>query len=317
MAMKIGITGATGFIGGKLTTALSLRGDHVVAFSRNAAKAQSTLSKLVAGAGQLTVVEANLAQPGDWQKQLGGLDAVIHLAGESVGGKRWDARQKQVLRDSRVEATHILVEGIAAQPESMRPKTLVSSSGTDYYPFADTGSFDDDEVTEKQANAEHFLGRLCRDWEREAMAASAAGVRVAVMRTGIVLGAGGAAMEKINTAFKFFVGGPIGSGKQWFSWVHIDDVVNAFLFAIAKPAINGPVNLVAPGTIRQIEFARALGKALHRPSFMPAPAFAIKLAVGAEFAEYLLNGRRVVPAALLQHGFSFAHSQIETAVSKI
>jgi uncharacterized protein len=311
--MKIVITGATGFIGSKITAQLLGKGVHVVAMSRNAARARETLSEADAG-GTLQIVQADLEKPGEWQEHLSGVDSIIHLAGESVGGKRWDARQKQVLRDSRVEATRVLVEGIAALPAAKRPASLLSSSGADYYAFADSGTFDDDAYNEQQPSAEHFLGRLCRDWEKEANAAEALGVRVVTMRTGIVLGKDGGAMEKINKAFKFFVGGPMGSGKQWFSWIHIDDVVNAYLFALGDQSVRGPVNLVAPGAVRQGEFAQALGKALGRPSFMPAPGFALRVAVGSEFAEYLLNGRKVVPAALQQHGFVFTHPTIETAV---
>ncbi len=309
--MKIGITGATGFIGQGLVRKLRVRGDEVVAFSRDGERASKKL-------GGIRGVTADLETPGPWQAELAGLDALVHLAGESIGAKRWDARQKQVLRDSRVEATRVIVEGIAALPADQRPKALIAASGADYYAFASGhGDFDDDEVTEKDPAGNHFLGRLCRDWEAQAFAAEAFGVRVTTMRTGIVLGAGGGALDKMATAFKFFVGGPIGSGRQWFSWVHVADAVAAYLFALDTPTLQGPVNLVAPGAVRQKQFAKALGHAMHRPSFMPVPGFALRAAVGSEFAEYLLEGRRVVPYALERAGFKFIHPTVEGALAAL
>jgi hypothetical protein len=309
--MKIGITGATGFIGQGLVRKLRERGDEVVAFSRDGERASKKL-------GGVRGVTADLETAGPWQAELAGLDALVHLAGESIGAKRWDARQKQVLRDSRVEATRVIVEGIAALPADQRPKALISASGADYYSFASgVGDFDDDEVTEKDPAGNHFLGRLCRDWEAQAFAAEAFGVRVTAMRTGIVLGAGGGALDKMATAFKYFVGGPIGSGRQWFSWIHVTDAVGAYLFALDTPTLQGPVNLVAPGAVRQKQFAKALGRVMHRPSFMPVPGFALRAAVGAEFAEYLLEGRRVVPYALERAGFKFVHPTVDGALAAL
>lgn len=291
------ITGATGFIGTALVPALQARGDRVIVLSRDAARAQATL-------GSVSAVTADLETPGPWRDALAGADAVVHLSGQSVGAKRWDAREKQVIRDSRVEATRTLVEAIGALPAEKRPRVLVSASGGDYYPFAiDKDDFDDDEVTEKDPPGDSFLARVCRDWEKEAHGAEAHGLRVVCMRTGVVLGHGGGALDKLVTPFKLFVGGRIGSGRQWFSWIHRADAVAAYAAATTDERYTGAINLVA-GSVRNAELADELGKVLHRPSWLPVPGFAVKLAAG-EFAEYVLKGRRIVPAKLKALGFRF------------
>jgi hypothetical protein len=296
--VKIVLTGATGFLGAALLPKLA--GHELVVLARTA--------RPIEGA---RVVEANLEALGPWTEALRGADAVIHMAGEPIAGKRWDACQKQILRDSRVEGTRVLVEAIAALPQ--RPSVLVSASGADIYPFAsDEDDFDDDDVTEGDPPSDSFLGRLCRDWEREALAAEAHGVRVVCMRTGIVIGAGGA-LGKMTTPFKLYAGGRIGSGRQWFSWIHRDDAVAAYAAALTDARYRGPINLVTD-SLRQAAFARALGAALHRPSWLPVPAFALRAAVG-ELAEYLLHGRKVVPAALRTLGFAFAHPTVESALT--
>ncbi|MBS1123530.1 MAG: hypothetical protein H6Q90_5758 [Deltaproteobacteria bacterium] len=302
--MKIVVTGATGFIGSALVPALLARGDEVTVLTRAVDRAKASL-------GAVTAIQANLEEPGSWGAALAGAGAILHLAGESIAGKRWDARQKQVLRDSRVEVTRTLVEAIATLPAAERPRALISASGTDYYPFALDVQFDDDEVTEQDAPSESFLGRLCRDWEREATAATTLGVRVACMRTGIVLGPGGA-LGKMRTPFKLFVGGRIGSGKQFVSWIHIDDAVAAYVAAAHDDRYRGPINLVTD-SVRNREFSALLGKALHRPSWLPVPGFAVKAAVG-ELAEYLLEGRRVVPKRLVELGFQWKHRDLGEAL---
>jgi uncharacterized protein (TIGR01777 family) len=202
--MKIVVTGATGFLGTALVGALRDRGDAITVLSRDAARARAVL-------GEVTAVTADLESGGPWTAALAGAHAIVHLAGEPLSGKRWDARHKQRLRDSRVETTHALVEAIAALPAAARPRALISASGIDYYPFAPDTEFDDDEVTEADPPGESFLGRLCRDWEAAARAAEGLGVRVVCMRTGIVLGPGGA-LAKLAAPFKLFAGGRIGSG---------------------------------------------------------------------------------------------------------
>jgi uncharacterized protein (TIGR01777 family) len=259
-------------------------------------------------------VSANLEESGEWQASIAGCDAVLHLAGESIGAKKWDARQKQILRDSRVESTRHIVEAIAALPPDQRPKTLVTSSGIDYYGFTSTrgDDFDDDPVTEKDPPGTSFLARLCRDWEKEALEARAHGVRVACMRCAVVLGPPGGALDKMTTPFKFFVGGRIGNGYQFFSWIHRDDAVAGYLAALDDERYTGGINLVTEST-RNRELSKALGKALGKPSWLPVPAFAVKIAAG-EFAEYVLNGRNAVPAKLRELGFTFTHPTLESAL---
>jgi uncharacterized protein (TIGR01777 family) len=303
---RVLVTGATGFIGRAIVKALLGRGDAVVVLTRSQARAGEL--------GDVEVIGADLESAGAWQAEVAGTDAVIHLAGEPIAGRRWNAMVKQQIHDSRVEGTARLVEAIAAAAPERRPRVLVSTSGVDYYPFADgPRGFDDDDVPETDAPSDGFLARVCRDWEAEAQLAEQHGVRVVRMRTGVVLGAGGA-LAKMTGAFRFFVGGKIGSGHQWFSWIHLDDVVAAYLAAVDDARYTGPVNLVAPEPARARDVARALGAALGRPSWLPVPGFALKAAVGAEFAEHLLHGRKVVPRALEKWGFRFAHPTLAGAL---
>jgi uncharacterized protein (TIGR01777 family) len=305
--MKIVVTGATGFIGTALVAVLRARGDTITVLSRDAGRAKAKLGD------DVTAVTADLETPGAWGDALAGSDALVHLAGESVGAKRWNAREKQIIRDSRVEATRTLVEVIAALPADRRPRVLVSASGGDYYPFAlDKDDFDDDEVTEADPPGDSFLARVCRDWEREARGATAHGLRVVCMRSGIVLGNGGGALDKMLTPFRWFVGGRIGSGRQWFSWIHRDDAVSAYVAAITDARYTGGINLVA-GSVRNAELAAELGKVLHRPSWIPVPAFAVKAAAG-ELAEYILKGRRIVPNKLRELGFRFMYPELAEAL---
>jgi uncharacterized protein (TIGR01777 family) len=303
------VTGATGFVGQALVPALRDRGDEVIALSRDAARAREILG--------VTAVAADLEAKGPWTSALDGAGAVVHLAGESVAAKRWNARQRQVIRDSRVETTRAIVEAIGALPAAARPAALISASGTDYYPFSDDGAVADpeadaEEVTEDTSPGDTFLARVCRDWEAEALAASVLGVRVVTMRTGLVLGRGGA-LSKMTTPFRFFAGGRIGSGRQWLPWIHLDDAAAAYAAAVHDDRYRGPINLVTD-SIRNRDFAAALGRALHRPSWLPVPAFAVKAAAG-ELAEYLLHGRRVVPARLRALGFTWKYPDLAAALS--
>ena len=304
--MRVFITGGSGYIGRAISQALIARGDQVRVLSRDPTRARAHLPDAV------EIVEGDPTVAGPWQARVSGCDAAINLAGESLAAQRWDARFRQIAMDSRVDATRFLVEAIAAA--EVRPRVLCSASGVDAYAFdADLAVLDDeDEVDESAPRGSSFLARLCRDWEEEALAAEAHGVRVVLMRTGVVVGGRGGPIERWARAFRFFAGGKLGSGRQWMSWVHLDDVVGAYLFALDTPSLSGPVNLVAPGKLRNREFARRLGRALHRPAFVPTPAPALRLALG-EFAEYLLHGRPAVPRALLSAGYAFRHPELDPA----
>jgi uncharacterized protein (TIGR01777 family) len=304
-AGKIVVTGATGLIGSALVAALKGAGHAITVLSRDADRARAKL-------GDVTAITADLQSAGAWTSALADAAAVVHLAGEPIAARRWDARQKQRLRDSRVETTRVLVEAIAALPAASRPRALIGTSGIDYYPFAPDTEFDDDEVTERDGPGDSFLARLCRDWEAEARAAEGHGVRVAIMRTGFVLGPGGA-LAKVTTPFRLFVGGPIGSGRQWVSWIHVRDVARGYLAAITDERYTGPINLVTD-SVRNAELSRAIAASVHRPSWLPVPGFALRVAIG-ELAEHALHGRRVVPARLRELGFTWQHSDLAGALA--
>jgi uncharacterized protein (TIGR01777 family) len=307
-ALSVLVTGATGFIGRALVPLLRDAGHTITVLTRDPDRARTQLAADTA----ITLVGADLQNHGAWTAALADTAAVLHLAGEPVAARRWDARQKQRLRDSRVETTRTLVEAIAALPAASRPGARISASGTDYYPFAPDTEFDDDEVTERDPPGDSFLARLCRDWEAEAFAAAAHGLRVACMRTGLVLGPGGA-LAKMALPFRFFVGGPIGSGRQWVPWIHLADAARAYLIAATDARYTGPINLVTD-SVRNADLSRAIGQTLHRPSWLPVPGFAIRLAVG-ELADYALHGRRVVPSRLRELGFPWSHPDLGPALA--
>ncbi|HVV83528.1 MAG TPA: TIGR01777 family oxidoreductase [Kofleriaceae bacterium] len=304
---RVVVTGATGLVGRPLVKALVGAGHAVTALVRDAARARTALGDGV------DVVAADLENPGAWQASLAGAAAIVHLAGEPIGGRRWNARQKQLIRDSRVESTRVIVEHLARLDAGARPRALVSASGIDYYGAADPELDDDLPVDERAPRGDSYLARVCGAWEAEAAAAERLGVRVARLRTGVVIAPGGA-LARMTTPFKLFVGGRVGSGAQWFSWIHLDDAVAAYVAAVDDARYTGPINLVAPGSARNRDLAHALGAALHRPSWLPVPAFALRVAVG-ELADYLLTGRRAVPAALERLGFAFAHPTLDEAVT--
>jgi uncharacterized protein len=305
--MRVFVTGGTGYIGHALVAALVERGDSVVVVSRRAGLARERLGSAEA----IEIIEADPQYSGAWQERVAGCDAVVNLAGEAVGSRRWDSRVRQLLRDSRIDTTRKVVEAIAAAPEGKRPGVLVSASGIDYYALdidAAAQLDDDDQVDESAPPGDHFLARVCIEWEEEAREAAKHGVRVVLMRTGIVVGGRGGPMDKWMDAFRKFVGGRIGNGRQWVSWIHLDDVVGAYQLAIDSESLTGPVNLVAPGRLRNAEFARQLGSAVGRPSWLPVPGRVLRLAVGG-LADYLLAGRPAVPAALERAGYAFRHQR--------
>lgn len=309
---RVFVTGATGYLGRAIAGALRARGDDVVALTRDPERARD-----LAAAGA-TVVAGDPTVAGPWQDHVAGCDAVINLAGEPIDARRWNAQFRQRLLDSRVDATRFVVDAIAAAPTGQRPRVLVSASGIDYYAFSidlpgDDANGGDDVFDEASPRGDGFMARMCRDWEEEALRAGTVGCRVVCMRTGIVIGPGSRALAKMARPFRWFVGGRVGSGRQWLSWVHLDDAVGAYLFAVDTPALAGPVNLVSR-PVRQAAFARALGRALRRPCWLPVPAGAVKLAVG-PLAEYVLRGRAAVPAKLEAAGYALIWTDVDAAVA--
>lgn len=301
--MKVVISGATGFLGRPLVASLVRDGHEVVVLSRGLADAQRKLGP------QVTVRQWDARGQGPWAAEIDGADAVVHLAGESVGAKRWTAAQKQRILDSRVESGHALVEAIRAA--TTKPSVLVSASGVDYY--AEQGNA---EVVESDPSGDDFLARVCVAWEGAVQPAAELGVRVACLRTGIVLGEHGGALERMLTPYRFFVGGPLGSGRQWVPWIHVDDVVGLYRFVLDTPTASGPINATAPNPVRMSEFARTLGKVLGRPSLFPVPAFVLGAVVG-EFAYYLVTGKRAVPRKAEELGYRFQYPTVEGALRAV
>lgn len=308
--MRVFVTGASGFIGKRLLRELLRRGDRVVALTRrreNLAGAEGT-----EGSSRLLVVEGDPARAGEWQRELRGCDAVAALAGEPILGQRWNESFKRRLRDSRIEAMKRLGEAMTACPEGERPKTLIAASAVGYY-----GARGDEILDEDSAPGRSFVAQLCVDWEAQARAAAATiSARVALLRIGIVLGEGGGALDKMLPAFRAFVGGPLGDGKQWFPWIHIDDIVGTLLWALDTPIAQGPLNLAAPQPVRMREFADTLGAVLHRPARIPVPALAVKALYG-EGADVMLGSQRVIPKRLQALGYSFRRPELQAALSEI
>ncbi len=299
--MKILITGGTGFVGTQLTSRLIKDGHEVTILSRSA-KRSGEISR------GISYLQGDPTQKGSWQEAIKNHDAAINLAGASIFAK-WTEEHKKAIRESRVSTTRNIVEGIPSHPQ--KQFAFFSTSAVGYYGFCG-----DEELTEESPNGDDFLARIASEWEREALKAKEKGARVVITRFGIVMGEKGGALGQMIPLFKKFIGGPIGSGRQWFSWIHIKDLSEAFVFLIKHPEISGPVNICAPNPVRNRDLAKALGKALHRPSFMPAPGFMIKLVLG-EFGSVILEGQRVIPKRLLDSGFAFQHAEIDRALQEI
>ena len=275
--MRVAVAGASGLIGTHLGGALRERGDELVALPR--------------------------LGTAPWR--LEGVGAVVNLAGASVAGKRWTPEYKKEIEESRVRSTRALVEAIAASPR--KPAVLVNGSAVGYY-----GGRGDQVLEETAGPGADFLSGVVQKWEAEAQRAP---IRSVQIRTGVVLSAKGGALEKMLPPFKAFVGGPIGSGKQWFPWIHIADEIGAILWALDHD-LTGPLNLVAPGVVTMKDFAQALGRALHRPSWAPLPAAPLRILLG-EFASALLEGQRAVPKKLLASGFRFRFNDVDAALADL
>ena len=297
--MKIFITGGLGFVGSELTPFLLDRGHHVTAVGRATHQVRFAHDNY-------RYLSADTTRPGDWQAALDDVDAVVNLAGKSIF-KRWSKAYKQQIYDSRLLTTRNIVSALPTEKSIV----LCSASGAGYY-----GSRADDILDEDQPPGDDFLARLSIDWEAAALSAADKGIRAVTMRFGVILASQGGALSKMIPAFKAFVGGPMGNGRQWFPWIHLDDLMAAVLFIFDHPQITGPLNFCAPNPVTNRELAATLGKTLHRPAIMPAPAFMMRLAVG-EFSQVLLGSQRTVPRKLLDHGFEFQYPEIVKALAAI
>lgn len=298
--MKALITGATGFIGRRLLKSLK----QPVVLSRDAKRAQQALAEHNA-----TIFEWNAQQGPPPSDVFAGVEAVFHLAGEPVADRRWNAAKKQSIRDSRVLGTRHLVEGLLAAAE--RPKVLVCCSAVGIY-----GQRGNEPLDEQSTAADDFLARVCKEWEAEAARASEAGIRAVSVRVGVVLGRGGGAIAKMLLPFKLGLGGRLGSGKQWMPWVHLDDVVGIMLHAASNADVSGPINATAPTPTTNLQFTKALGRALGRPTIFPMPAIMLRLIVG-QFADIVLSSQNITPRVAQQTGYSFQYADIDSALQEI
>ncbi|MDJ0770805.1 MAG: TIGR01777 family oxidoreductase [Ilumatobacter sp.] len=293
--MHIGVTGSSGLIGSALLEHLRAGGHQTTRIVRRAA-----------GAGEISwdPTKGDL-DPG----ALAGLDAVVHLAGAGIGDHRWTDEYRRTLLDSRVDSTKLLAEAMAAADG---PRVLISGSAIGVY-----GDRDDEQLDEASSSGDGFLADICRAWEAATAPAEAAGIRVAHIRTGIVLSREGGALKKMLPLFRLGLGGRFGNGRQWMSWISIDDEVRAIEHLLTS-GISGPVNLTAPEPVRNADFAKTLGKALGRPSFLPVPTFGPKLVLGGDLAEALLfSSQRVAPSVLVEDGFAFEHPELLGALRAI
>jgi uncharacterized protein (TIGR01777 family) len=304
--MRIFVTGATGLVGRRLVADRRERGDHVVVLSRNGARAREVLA--AASVEGLEVVEGDPSAGGAWRQHLDGCDAVVHLAGAGVGDRRWRAAYKKVLVDSRVESTRQVASAIEAA--TRRPPVLVSASATGYYGACP------DAVDETASPGDDFLATLSSQWEQAAQTAAACGTRVVSARLGIVLDHRGGALAKMVPLFRWMLGGPLGSGRQHMPWIHWRDVTGLIDLAVRDDRVTGPINLVAPEAVTGRAFARSVGRVLGRPSWLPAPRFGLRVAVG-ELADYMTMSQRVVPKKALELGYEFAFPELGLALADL
>ena len=301
--MRIVVAGGTGFIGRPLCLSLSRAGHQVILLTRRGNDARRLFGTTV------IPVEWNGRHRGAWEQFLEGTDAVINLAGAPIADARWTTARKQVLKDSRILTTRLLVEAMAGRRQ--QPHTLISASGIGYY-----GASDDDILDEAAPRGQGFLADLCVAWEAEALRAAARGVRVVLLRTGMVLEQDGGALAKMLWPFRLCVGGPVMPGTQWVSWIHRDDYIGLVHWALQTRTVSGPVNAVAPAAVTMHELCRTLGRVLHRPSWAPVPGVALNLLLG-EMATMLTTGQRISPGKALDGGFVFRYPVLTSALRAI
>jgi uncharacterized protein len=299
--MKILIAGGSGYIGRRLSASLLEDGHEVVVLSRS--------NRLRAGTSRIRFVtwDARTAAA-PWLSELNGADGIVNLAGASIGAGRWTRRRMASILASRLQATSAIVEAIAQTPPAGRPRVLVNASGIDYY-----GNRGEEPVTEESGPGDSFLAGVTQQWEASAARAQALGVRVVMVRTALVFGRGALAFRLLTLPFRLFVGGPLGNGRQWFTWIHVDDLVALYRLALEDSRLSGPINAVAPGIRPQREVAQAIGRVLHRPAVMPAPAPLLRLALGKQ-SELLLHGRRAIPEKAGALGFRFRFADLDEAL---
>ena len=298
--MKLVITGGTGFIGSALCARLLELGHSLILFTRAQAPATASANK--------KWLTWNPGSSGSWGQALEGVDGVINLAGEPIA-RRWTEKHKEKITSSRIGTTRALLTAIGKAKE--KPKFLINGSAVGYY-----GPRGNETLTEEAGPGSDFLSRVCCAWENEARRAEENGARVVTLRTGIVLGKGGGALAKMLLPFKLFVGGPLGSGEQWMSWIQLEDVIGLILFLLEHPDAKGAINATAPNPVTMNEFCKSLGDVLNRPSWAPVPTFALRLLLG-EMADMLLTGQRVLPAQAQKQGYTFKYPTLREALEAL
>ncbi|MBD2775506.1 TIGR01777 family oxidoreductase [Iningainema tapete] len=303
--MKIAIAGATGFVGSRLVERLHSQGTRVLVITRNTAFAQKVFPSRAYPNLEIVTYTQMIS---DSDNVLSSCDGVVNLAGESIAEGRWTPERKQEILNSRKLGTQKIVAAIVkANPQ---PKVLVNASAIGFYGTSETASFDETSPTGKD-----FLAEVCQAWEAEAQKVTQALVRLVILRFGIVLGNGGA-LGKMITPFKLFAGGPLGSGKQWFSWIHLDDVVNLIVQALTQPEMQGVYNATAPHPVRMAQLSTTMGQIMNRPSWLPVPAFALEALLG-DGAMVVLEGQQVFPKRTVDSGFRYQYSDLQSALQQI
>ena len=302
------VTGATGVIGAELVLKLINRGEKVVLFSRSPENAE----RKIPGAAGYVKWDPNM-ESGEWTGFINGAKAVIHLAGKPLLESRWNEAHKEECYNSRILGTRHIVSAIAGATE--KPQVFISASAIGYYGSFDCCS-DTPDIVESGSKGRDFLAKICIDWEKEALETEKTGVRLVLLRTGIVLSTKGGMLQKMLAPFNFFLGGPIGSGLQCISWIHLDDEIACILEALDNPSYKGPINAVSPEPVSMKDFAARLGEALGRPSLLPVPKLAVQLLMG-EGAEYAVKGQKVKPGFLQAHGFTFTYPHLAEALSDL
>jgi uncharacterized protein (TIGR01777 family) len=300
--VKVVLAGGTGFLGGSIASALVSKGHEAVALTRGPDAPGSPARRVH--------WDADGSASGTWVREIEGAQAVVNLTGAGMADRRWTTRRKQELRDSRVLPTRSLVSAI--RMAAARPSVFVQGSAVGYYGMSADVTFD-----ESFPPGDDFLGQLAVAWEAEAHPVTALGCRLVFIRSGVVLARDAGALPQLRRPFLFFVGGRIASGEQAFSWIHVDDWAALVVWAIENPTLHGVVNATSPEPVTNAEFARALGKAVHRPSWFPVPAFVLRLLFGQMADEMLIHGQRVVPKRALEHGFVFRHPEVNGALQQL
>jgi uncharacterized protein (TIGR01777 family) len=303
--MRILVSGSTGFLGTALVETLEGQGHEIARLMRPA----TTRINAAGGRAQTAIAWDPVAGQFD-AAAAEGAEALIHLAGASIAGGRWNASRKNLLRTSRVDATRHLIGALAKLQRP--PRVIVAASAIGYY-----GNRGDETLTETSAPGNNFLAGLCREWEAETARAVEFGARVVSLRFGIILAAHGGALSRMVVAFKLGAGGRLGDGRQWMSWLTLPEVINIIRFALANPALSGPINAVTPNPVRNSEFTSVLAKTLHRPALFPAPAFALRLALGEMADALLLVSQRVLPSKLADSGYAFLQPSLASALAEV